>query len=454
MHRRAVLVVMLVGLVAAACGTRVTEEVSTATSLVERSVSADPLASSDASAGSPVTSTVDSSGDGASSGTGNAAGSPTGAGVTVPSGNAAAPANRPASGAPIVLGAVGTKSGIVGSALSGGFRGLSVWEKWVNAHGGVQGRPVKVIQVDDGSDPAKHAAAVRKLILEDRVVAFIGNIAPFTFSAGASLLADNRMAAIGGDGAEAGWFQSPFAFPINGQTISRSRPAAKWALAHLKERRAAVIYVSEADAPAQLAHNFADEWRRGGGQVVLDAGVSIATPDFTGEVVQAKNSGADILFLLLEKAACNRFFDAAQRQQYKPVMIAPACTIDTALDHRDLTTNRLYAAHAGRSPKPGTPAQDEAIAAGKRFDPSLELDGAFLFGWLAGKLFEAAMAQPGTSLTPAGIVDALHRLPATGLGGLTPVQAWGPGPHAEGRCGLVSRFDGTQFALQTPDFLC
>ena len=77
----------------------------------------------------------------------------------------------------------------------------------MNANGGIQGRPVKVIQVDDGGDPGKHAAAVRRLIREERVVAFIGNIAPFTFSAGVPLLEEAGVPAIGGDGADAAWFK-------------------------------------------------------------------------------------------------------------------------------------------------------------------------------------------------------------------------------------------------------
>ena len=158
-----------------------------------------------------------------------------------------------------MLGAVGTKSGLIGNALLGGFRGLTVWEKWVNSHGGVQGRPVKIIQVDDGGDPGKHAAAVRKLIREDRVVAFIGNIAPFTLSAGMPLLEEAGVAAIGGDGGDAAWFHSPNAFPINGQSVARSRPAARWAIANLPQRKAAVYYVSEAEASTTLAQNFVDE---------------------------------------------------------------------------------------------------------------------------------------------------------------------------------------------------
>lgn len=465
MSRRAALLVAVLGLLVAACGTRVTDEpVATATSLVERTVSSDGPADDGTAttlAGDPGPS-VGTGGTGGGTSGGTTGGGSTGGGAAATGGGTASVTgpNRPASvptGDPIVLGAVGTKSGLVGNALLGGFQGLTVWEKWVNTHGGVQGRPVRVIQVDDGGDPGKHAAAVRRLIREERVVAFIGNIAPFTMSAGVPLLEEAGVPALGGEGAESSWFRSPMAFPINGQTVSRSRPSARWALAHLEQRKAAALYVSEADAPKALAQNWVEEWKKGGGQVLLNTGVSLATPDFTGEVVQAKNSGADIMFVLLEKAACNRFFDALQRQQYKPVIIAPACTLENALSHKSVATNLLYSASAARSAFAGqlvTIGQEEAFAAGSRFAPSLSLDGAFMFGWLAGKLFEEAMAQPGAVLTPKGVVDALHRLPATDLGGLTPKQAWPPGPHPEGRCGLVARFDGTRFVLETPEFLC
>jgi branched-chain amino acid transport system substrate-binding protein len=455
MHRRgARIVVVLCLAVLAACGTRVTEDARpTATSLVERTVAAGQgtdVADGESTSDTPLGGTT--GGTTGSSTTGGTTGSSTTGGTTT------GRARGPASGPPIVLGAVGTKSGLIGSALENGFRGLTVWEKWVNANGGVQGRPVKIIQVDDAADAGKHAAAVRKLIREDGVVAFIGNIAPFTLSAGLPLLEQSQIPAIGGDGGDGAWFKSPLAFPISGQTVARSRPAAKWAIENLPQRRAALIYVSEAEAPSVLAHNFGDEWQRRGGQIVMDAGVSLVTPDFTGEVVQAKNSGADILFLLLEKAACNRFLDAAQRQGFAPIVIAPACTTDNALSHKSITTDKLYSAGSVRTAlytiDNPSPAQKEAQAAGKRFDPSLDLDGAFMFGWLAGKLFEEAMAQPGTQLTGPGIIAALHKLPTTTLGGLVSPQNWPPGPHPEGRCGLISLFNGEKFVPKTPDFVC
>jgi branched-chain amino acid transport system substrate-binding protein len=314
---------------------------------------------------------------------------------------------------------------------------------------------VKVIIADDGGDPGKHAAAVRRLITEEHVVAFVGDFAPLTFSAGVPTLESAGVAALGGDSAEAGWFRSPMAFPINDSTFSRSRPAAKWGLANLPQRKAAVFYVSEVAAPKAIADEFSRVWRAGGGQVVVDAGVSIAQPDFTAEVIRAKSAGADLVFMVLERAACNRFFSAARRQQFTPVYMAPACTIDTAVDNKDLTTNRLYGVSSARPLQRGhSPAEDEALDAAARYDPKMSPDGAFMFAWLGGKLLEAALAQPGAEPSAAGIVAALHRLPPTTLGGLTPRESWPPGPHHELGCGIITRFDGTRFVPMVEDFIC
>jgi branched-chain amino acid transport system substrate-binding protein len=263
------------------------------------------------------------------------------------------------------------------------------------------------------------------------------------------------VAALGGDSAEAGWFRSPMAFPINDSTLSRSRPAAKWGLANLPQRKAAVFYVSEVAAPKAIADEFSRVWRAGGGQVVTEAGVSIAQPDFTAEVIRAKNAGADLVFMVLERAACNRFFSAARRQQFMPVYMAPACTIDTAVDNKDLTTNRLYGVSSARPLQRGhSPAENEALDAASRYDPKMSPDGAFMFAWLGGKLLEAALAQPGTTPTAAGIVDALHRLPPTTLGGLTPRESWPPGVHHELGCGIITKFDGSRFVPMVEDFIC
>ncbi|MBV9936036.1 MAG: ABC transporter substrate-binding protein, partial [Actinobacteria bacterium] len=301
------------------------------------------------------------------------------------------------------------------------------------------------------ADPGKHAAAVRQLILERHVQAFVGNVAPITFSAGVPLLEQYGIPALGGDSADPGWFTSPMAFPISGATFSRAIPIAKWAISHLPQRKVASYYVNEAAAPKRVASTFENEWKQLGGQVVVSSGVSLAQPDYTAEVLQAKSSGAEIVYLVLEQAACTRFFDAARRQQYNPLFFTTACTFANAEANRDLLTNRMYVAGSFRPVDSGnSPAQQEVKAAVARYDRTLQPDGAFLFTWLAGKLLEAT---GGTNT--AEILAGLHRLKGETLGGLIAPQTWPPGPHPEATCGMVSAYKGgPKFELETPDFVC
>jgi branched-chain amino acid transport system substrate-binding protein len=458
---RAVVLVLAALLSAGACGTRVPIPTN---GVAAGQTNAGAVSSSGDAASSDGTGTAASSGDAAAAGTGGsgsasgasgggsaATGGASGAKSGTATGGATAVA---ASGDPIVLGAVGTRSGIVGSALAKSWRGLNVWARWVNANGGLAGHPVKIVSVDDAADPGKHAAAVRRLILEDRVVAFVGDFAPLTFSAGVPFLEQYNIPSLGGDSAEGGWFSSPNAFPINGQTYSRALSLAHWGIANLPQRKAAVFYVNEAEAPRRLGEAFRDAWQEKGGQVVSFTGVSLAAPDFTGEVINAQSAGADIVFLALEHAACNRFWDASRRQRFNPMWLSAACSIESIRNAKDLTSNHLYSGGAFRLPYGPSPAQQEIEKAVKRFDPSMEADGAFMFAWTGGKLLEAALKGATGKITGASILTALHGLKNETLGGMIPAQTWPPGPHSEGRCGMVSKFNGSGLDPTGNDFVC
>ncbi len=55
--------------------------------------------------------------------------------------------------------------------------------KWANAHGGVYGRQVHYIYVDDGYNPANTAVKTRELVLQDHILASMGGIGTPTQSA-------------------------------------------------------------------------------------------------------------------------------------------------------------------------------------------------------------------------------------------------------------------------------
>jgi hypothetical protein len=62
--------------------------------------------------------------------------------------------------------------------------------------------------------------------------------------------------------------------------------------------------------------------------------------------------------------------------------------------------------------------------------------------------------QAGGGVTSKQIVDGLHKLKNVTLGGLIPPQSWPPGPHPEGSCGRIDKFNGTRFIDASGGFLC
>jgi branched-chain amino acid transport system substrate-binding protein len=55
-------------------------------------------------------------------------------------------------------------------------RGADAYFKYVNAHGGVNGRKVKYLYLDDGYDPSKTVALTRQLVEQDHVLAIFNTV--------------------------------------------------------------------------------------------------------------------------------------------------------------------------------------------------------------------------------------------------------------------------------------
>src|SRR5687768_7775370 len=75
----------------------------------------------------------------------------------------------------IVVGMSGALSGPAAALGQGMKAGIEAYFARVNAAGGVHGRKLRFVAVDDGYEPSRAAANVRKLIDEDQVFAILGN---------------------------------------------------------------------------------------------------------------------------------------------------------------------------------------------------------------------------------------------------------------------------------------
>jgi branched-chain amino acid transport system substrate-binding protein len=324
-----VVVIALASMVLSACGSHLSRsELQAANgSLVGLRTSAGRNASAAATddtatgagasaAGTAAAATGAAPGSGAAASTGKGG---TAAGARGVAGGASAATNKPE----ILLGSFGAESGVLGAVSGPAPPAIRAWVPYINSHGGINGHPVRVIQADDGADPARSQSIVRKMVEEDKVVAFLSTYS-FTTSAVLPYLEQKKIPILGTVGADAGEDHSPMVFkPELGSDegnawsfispLDEAMPADK--------RKVAILYCREAAVCAAQKDQFAKLLPFHGLTVVYQAEASLAQPDYTAEVLGARNAGADIIANLLDSASVIRVAQAVERQQgYHPVL--------------------------------------------------------------------------------------------------------------------------------------
>jgi branched-chain amino acid transport system substrate-binding protein len=113
------------------------------------------------------------------------------------SGSAVASASTTPSGDPIVFGAVVSTTGPAAPLGEPERNAIQLLEKTINAAGGVIGRPLKIVILDDQSNPKEAVTAANRLLQQEKAVALIGAstssctlaIKPIATKAGVPLMA-------------------------------------------------------------------------------------------------------------------------------------------------------------------------------------------------------------------------------------------------------------------------
>jgi ABC-type branched-subunit amino acid transport system substrate-binding protein len=101
-------------------------------------------------------------------------------------------------GTEVVLGQSAVLSGPLGGPIRAMNSGIQLAFDTVNAQGGVHGRKIRIVSIDDELAPPKAVANYKKLLEEQNVVAMFGCVGSGTTAAAGKLLQDSGCASIGG----------------------------------------------------------------------------------------------------------------------------------------------------------------------------------------------------------------------------------------------------------------
>src|SRR5438552_6863163 len=199
---------------------------------------------------------------------------------------------------PVVAGEVGSVTGTEATFGTSSDRGIQLAGKEVNGAGGIKGRQIQVIALDDEGKPEEAATAATRLIASEHVLALLGEVAstrslfmaPKAQAAQVPMVSpsstDEKVTAVGYY-----IFRACFIDPFQGYVM------AKFATETLKLKKAAILRDVRNDYSVGLAKVFNDNFTKMGGQIVDNESYSSGDVDFKAQLTNIKGAAPQALYV-------------------------------------------------------------------------------------------------------------------------------------------------------------
>jgi branched-chain amino acid transport system substrate-binding protein len=239
--------------------------------------------------------------DSGTASTSGGSGSSTGGGASTSGGSGSAPS---ASAAPaynadqpeILIGAYFSLTGATATFGKGSVSGISMAFDEINAKGGINGKKIKLITIDDASKTEQAASAVQQLINQHKVLAILGEVASSNSLAAAPICQKAQVPMLSPSSTNPKVtqvgdyiFRACFIDPFQGAVIS------KFARENLKAKKAAVLTDTASDYSKGLSEVFVEDWKKNGGQVVAEASYAAGDKDFRGQLTSIKGKAPEVI---------------------------------------------------------------------------------------------------------------------------------------------------------------
>ncbi|MGP3983153.1 ABC transporter substrate-binding protein [Streptomyces sp. KR80] len=349
-------------------------------------------------------------------------------------------------GPPIVIGSVGTLSGPGGVAFAQGPRALQAWAAATNAAGGIKGRQVRVIVMDDGADAAKGRSQVQELVEKHKVVAIVAAMTTtHTLAAWKGYVEKKKVPVVGGDCSTTLWSESPMLFSQCPHTNSQMDGLANVGAKYGKGTKLGGLFCTESDACTHAENRMFGSGKaakRFGLEPSYRAKISLTQPDYTAECIQARNAGVQLMLVTGDPNTVARVASSCRRQNFNPQFLQPSATVAADTAGKPGLSNVLATMAVFPFTGLGTPAFGEFSSAWKKYGGGRAPGPAAAQGWASAKVFEKAARAAG-DVSRAGLVKKLYTFRGERFGGLTVPLTYVAGKGtADTRCTFYMRGAG------------
>jgi branched-chain amino acid transport system substrate-binding protein len=330
----------------------------------------------------------------------------------------------------IKLGNISPYSGPASAYASIG-KSTEAYFKKVNDEGGINGRKINFITYDDAYSPPRAVEMVRKLVEQDQVLFVLEPVGTPSNSAIHKYMNHKKVpqlfvatgATKWGDPKNFPWTMG-WQPPYQGE----ARVYAQYILKSLPDAKVGILYQND-DFGKDYVKGFKDALGAAAKKIiVLEQSYEVSDPVVDSQIVNLKNSGANVFFNIVTTKAGTQAIKKAHDIGWKPThfLSTTATSVGTVLKPAGLDASKgLITALYGKDPTDpqwkNDPGYKEWVAFMKKYYPDGDMQDWFaVYGYLVAQTAMQVLKQCGNDLSRENIMRQAANLKDVALPMLLP----------------------------------
>jgi ABC-type branched-subunit amino acid transport system substrate-binding protein len=350
-------------------------------------------------------------------------------------------------------------SGPVSAWASNGYT-YAAYFKMINAQGGINGRKINLVSLDDGGSPPKSVEQTRKLIENDKALLIFGTVGTPSNMAIQKYLNAKKIPQLfiqTGSPQFTNPKEFPWSVPAYPSYVIESRIYANYLKKTNPNAKIAIIYQQDTFGQQILAGFKDGLGPEGRKMIVREASYEVNDPTVDSQVIDLKGSGADTLLSITTPKFGAQVIRKVAELGWKPhhLMVSQSTSITGVLQPAGFDKAvGLISAAAYKTPQDpqwnNDPGMQEYINFMKKWNPETKIDDlSAVTGYSGAVMMARVLKAAGNNLTRENILKLATNIPLTELPILLPGVKIGykPNDYAPYHTLRMQRFDGTRWVM-------
>jgi branched-chain amino acid transport system substrate-binding protein len=306
---------------------------------------------------------------------------------------------------------IGTSQALTGGmAFIGGqnVNGTKIMINEINAKGGINGRKIRQIVMDDAYTTPRHVANLRRMIEQDKIFCFVFNLGTHTVAASLPILNQSKVPLYGAATQGKMFDKEPYVFSDAASWRQLVIQSTRFMMKDRGKQKIGVFYWDNALGLEHL--EGAREYLKAiGSSLVAEEKYTDEDQDMSSQATRLKKSGAECVLLGVSPTGGAKIAKAMHNIGYFPEMVGPLMLASPGFFNvAGKDAEGLFIALPFLSPTDDAVAPYRELA--KKYYPDKPFDNQVLSGLANVYVFAEGVRRAGKDLTREKFIKAIESI--------------------------------------------